>query len=260
MGLASRASSLLTSARTAQTLWLHNLSRQLANHQAQEHYLTLPLLAKLLQPKIRLAIIKMLPFGTTKIHPPLDSPFNSRHEERERKVILARCRLLRIDCKDDEPPQPTASTEQETQGVVLFSLHEHAPASTNILAASAIPPRKKAKREGDDSRTVFVPTNVHDLRFLEEGAEMWVWDPVHEVELSAGMTVGQRRGEVRDEEGFEGTQAPLMGGGSGPGDVFWDSRSKEERGKARETKERRESGDRARREWGLVCGRFAVVV
>lgn len=244
MGLASRASSVLSSARTAQTLWLHSLSRQLSSIEP----LAPPLLAKLLQPKIRLQVVDVLPFGSSHVDfEPQASP--SRRDER--KVRLARCRMLRIDCQDALEPSSTQSTDEELEGLVMFSLNEHPPASSQI---PNLPPRRK-RAEGDGGRTVFLPANPHDFRFMEKGAEVWVWEPVGKISLSASTPkVGQEDGEGagRPEE----TQPPLTGVSIGV-DVVWDERAKEQRDKDRLRPKISEEG---RTEWGLVCSRFGIVL
>ncbi|ORY85955.1 hypothetical protein BCR35DRAFT_302556, partial [Leucosporidium creatinivorum] len=250
MGLASRASSILSSARTAQTLWLHNVSRQLTAH-TQDQVLILPLLAKLLHPTIRLSVIEVLPFGSARV---ASEPTSSPSRRDERKVILARCRLARIEGDAGSTISSTSAVDLEIPGLVLFSLNEHPPASSQLGGV----PRKKRDPE-DDTRTVFVPSNPHDLRFIAEGAEVWIWDPMHRISLSTAFAE-KELGAGAEMEGSSGsTQQPPASMLSEVGDVFWDSRTKQERQEEREAKERRARPAGESKEWALVCGRFAVV-
>lgn len=255
MGLASRASSILSSARTAQTLWLHNLSRQLTAH-TQDQALTLPLLHKLLHPDVRLSVIEVLPFGSSKVDS--SAPTSSPSLRDERKIILARCRLAPLDGELVSPSR-TPYPGLETPGLVLFSLNEHPPASSQL---GGIPPRKKRDPE-DNTRTVFVLSNPHDLRFIAEGAEVWIWDPLHKISLSTAFAE-QELGAGVELQGAAGSmQQPPASVLDDAGCVFWDSRTKEEREAEREARERRARPKSAKgepKEWALVCGRFAVVV
>jgi hypothetical protein len=248
--MASRASGLLSSARTSQTLWLHSISRQLST-QTHSHALARPLLAKLLQPSLRLTVLEVLPFGSTRSCPPTTTTPTHRHSG-ESKIVLTNCRLLLSSSASEDDGNEEELPETDLQGLVLFSLHEHPPASSQPIF---LPPRKRHSKDhndDDDTRNVFLPSNPHDLRFVQVGAEVWVWDPCYEVVL-------------RDEESEE-TLGLKVGGdemwveGEGEaGEVYWDSRSKEEREKEREERERRErEGEAVRR--GLVSGRFAVLV
>lgn len=255
MGLASRTSSILSSARTAQTLWLHNLSRQLTTH-TQDQALTLPLLEKLLHPDLRLSVIEVLPFGSSKVD--TSAPSSSPSFRIERKIVLARCRLARVEHGDVDATfaSSTLFDDPETPGLVLFSLNEHPPASSQL---GGIPPRKKRDPE-DKARTIFVPSNPHDLRFIAEGAEMWIWDPLHKIPLSTAFAEQELGAGAEPAEAPDPDPQPPTSALEDAGDVFWDSRTKREREKEREMRERRERPKGAAKEWALVCGRFAVVV
>lgn len=252
MGLASRASSILSSARTAQTLWLHNLSRQLTAR-TQDQALTLPSLHKLLQPDVRLSIMEILPFGSSKVASSSTSSSPSIRDER--KIILARCRLAVLDL-DLESPSCTSVSELETTGLVLFSLNEHPSASSQF---GGVPPRKKREPQ-DTTRTLFVPSNPRDLRLIVEGAEVWSWDPLHKISLSTAIAEQELGAGVELQGAMMPSQQSPASTIYNTGDVFWDSRTKVEREKERDKRERRARPKETPKEWALVCGRFGVVV
>lgn len=254
-GLASRTSSLIASARTDQTLWLHNLSRLLATHQqSSSPPLSKALLAKVAQPAVRFLVLETLPLRTT-------PPGTVRYRDAS-KTVLTRCRLLldptekAADAPSSSPSQPSSAEselppdEEYLTGLVLFSLHLHPPSAS--LHPSAALPRKKPVADGG-AASLFLPTNPHDLRFIAAGAEVWVWEEgMEEVSLPfqgprrlLPPMREERASRVHAEEGEEG-------------EVYWDSRPVEELERERAEKRRKEEEEDGRKK-ALVCERFGVV-
>lgn len=259
MGLASRASGLLSAAKTSQTLWLHGMSRQLGA-------LAMPgpatVLAKALQPMIKLSVVQVLPLGIARS---AYGPFPSPTRRDEAKLVVTQCRLVhhRQRAKDHD------DSELEAVGTVVFTLQDHAPASSQ---APVVPPIRRTRSDqhattddtaAADARTVFVPLSPHDLRFVERGAEVWVWDPFYEVVVSDNAPRAQHRPvsppseqqkPSRHNEEDEGTQASVEVVWQDPAVLKADTRA-EEKPVTRPITE-----GNLRIEKGLICGRFAVLV
>ncbi|GAA5966571.1 hypothetical protein JCM21900_005508 [Sporobolomyces salmonicolor] len=250
-GIALRASSVLSAARTEQALWLHDLSRQLATL-VSSGPLSRSQLANILQPAVRLFILE-LPSLSAQEDDPAASSINRR---RDRRTALALCRLDVSDLADppptdlDETLPTSAAPQRDLEGLVLFSLHSSpsAPSSSRPLPAAPGNPSRTT------SRSLFVPSNPHDFRLLRPGSEIWVWEPFHEVTLAASASADwaiRSRGAEDKRQGEEE--------GDGQGDVFWDSKPLEERERERVERVRKaREGDRSRK--GIVCGRFGIVV
>ncbi|KAI5480039.1 hypothetical protein MNV49_002004 [Pseudohyphozyma bogoriensis] len=205
-GLASRASAALSSARTDHTLWLHTLSRTLTD---QFSHLTRPLLDKLLQPAIRLLVLETLPLGA--------GAGSAAKPWEESRTILTRCRLILTHSSSDTTSDSHV-LEADMEGLVLFSLNANPP-PTGISFGAAQPPRRK-RPKSTESVTIYVPTGPHDLRLVEENAEIWCWDPCYETplpdKLGPPLEVGGRFGVAGEER-------------SGVEEIVMDARSEEEK-------------------------------
>ncbi|BGP51446.1 hypothetical protein JCM10450v2_007388 [Rhodotorula kratochvilovae] len=242
-GLAARASAALAAARTAQTLWLHDMCRALS---AAEGARTREELAAELGPAVRVLVLEVLAWERAAGEPAA----GGRDRRRERRTVLARCRLLLppsagppTDAEDDPP-----AAERDTTGLVLFSLHERPSSSSS---SSAVPAPSPTKRTGPATSPagLFVPTTAHDLRFVRPGAELWAWEPVREVVLSARAEDWRvAPPAARTHEVEEENEEVRVG---------WMLGAEEER-ERRERAQRERDGDRVTR--ALVCGRFAVVI
>lgn len=174
MGLASRAAGYLSSAQTSHTLWLHSISRKLK----QQEPLKLELLYKILQPSMRLLVLECYPFRHSAS---ANNSFGGYHSHRDdRRLALARCQLL-LEFKETTVQEGLSAGDSSLDGLVVFSLHDNAPAST--LTALNLPRRTRHKAQDDGRRHVSVPTTPHDLRFIEAQAEVWVFEPFREVSL-----------------------------------------------------------------------------
>ena len=131
---------------------------------------------------------------------------------------------------------------------MVFSLHEHPPASSQI---PSLPPRRR-RAEGHPGRTIFLPANPHDLRLLDKGAEVWVWEPFGKVSLSKPPP---KRASQAESGGLSETQIPLTSGVVPEVDVVWDDGAKEN-----DSERARRKIEEERTEWGLVCCRFGIVL
>lgn len=194
--MAARASSLFASGKTEQTLWLHDFSRRLTGLGPT----VLPSLQAAVEPDVRVVVLEVLSFGSDEV----DS-FMMPDRRRERRSTLATCRLIqeptRAAANTDEGDDWFAAPTRETQGVVLFSLHDQlgqagsgsarsvprpSPtkhARTNNLAATPSPQKNR-------ERSLAVPAIPPDLRLIRPGAEVWIWEPFHEVQLVRNDDVG----------------------------------------------------------------------
>ncbi|GAA5885104.1 hypothetical protein JCM3774_002319 [Rhodotorula dairenensis] len=196
-GMAARASSILSAARTEQTLWLHDFSRRLAAVAGRPAQV--PVLADELRPDLKVEVLEVLSFGSDEA----DS-FMAPDRRRERRSTLAMCRLVRDRVAHERSvsastqPQPQPQPTRETQGLVLFSLQDRfGQHSTTAGAAPTIPSPPKRSRTDHlvpaalsavssssmMTRTVAVPTVPPDLRSIRPGVEVWVWEPFHEAVL-----------------------------------------------------------------------------
>ncbi|GAA5933491.1 hypothetical protein JCM1841_001330 [Sporobolomyces salmonicolor] len=249
-GIALRASSVLSAARTEQALWLHDLSRQLATL-VSSGPLSRSQLANILQPAVRLFILELPSLRAQED----DRATSSINRPRDRRTALALCRLDVSDLTDppltdlDETLPMSAVPQRDLEGLVLFSLHS----SPSALSSSRpIPAPRNPSRT--TSRSLFVPSNPHDFRLLRPGSEIWVWEPFHEVTLAASASADWAIRSRGAEDKREGEEA-----GDGQGNVFWDSKPLEERERERVERVRKaREGDRSRK--GIVCGRFGIVV
>lgn len=275
--MAARASSLLSAARTEQTLWLHEFSRRLAA-MAVPLPAPVPVLAHELAPELRVVVLDVLSFGAE-----VADSFVVPDRRRERRSTLAVCRLVR-DRPELEPlpeqeqeqergePAPlsvSARPTRETQGLVLFSLQDHlgqrshpaAGSGPTIPSPSPPPPPSKGARRSDlalpgaptttKMRTVAVPTVPPDLRWIRPGVEVWIWEPFHEVGL-----VGVDDVRFDDESSGRQSVGSELGTGMPPGPlggfaVGWQA------GLA--VHQETEQGPETVARKGLVCGRFAVL-
>ncbi|KAK4704304.1 hypothetical protein P7C70_g1906, partial [Phenoliferia sp. Uapishka_3] len=261
-GLASLTANLVSSSRTDQTLWMHTLSRLIAPLQAASSPPLLYLdLAKLVQPSVRLLVLSTISFPSSSIP-------TSRHWEESRSV-LARCRIL-LDPKAAASPEFTnlnsdpqsddsEIAEEDLVGLVLFSLHLHPPSFSNIYS---VPPpflTKTIDSRKIESAALFLPMHAHDLRFVKEGAEMWVWDPTYEIDmLGEGRSHEPLIPNKLASKGGGKTKANDQTGGESAEDVFWDHRPAEqiEQERLDETKMEEEQEDVKKT---LVCVRFGIV-
>ncbi|GAA5901415.1 hypothetical protein JCM5296_003004 [Sporobolomyces johnsonii] len=241
-GIASRASSVLASARTEQALWLHDLSRHLSTLTASGP-LSHTQLANALQPAVRLFILE-LPSSDAQED---DSTASRTDRTRDRRTVLAFCKLDVSDLADARDETPS-TPERDLQGLVLFSLHERPSAPSS----SVVVPPPHHDRSRTTSRSVFVPANPHDLGLLRPGSEVWVWEPFHEVTLvgsDSGAWAIRPSGALDEGKGEE----------EGEGGVFWDSKPLEARDRERGARVRKaREDDRSRK--GIVCGRFGIIV
>ncbi|KAM0786148.1 hypothetical protein ACM66B_006956 [Microbotryomycetes sp. NB124-2] len=190
MGLAARAQGVLSASKTAQSLWLHSVSRQLSDlAMPLEH----TLLVKALRPDLRVQIVQVFPFGAARTTS--SGPIPSPSKRDERRVAVTRCRVLAFsDNVSDETSGGWLNGPSENQGLVIFSLHEH-PATTAPVFA---PPATRKLRadtsvhtpgQDDSTRSLCVPINPHDLRFSAPGTEVWLWQPLQQVVLPGGSLV-----------------------------------------------------------------------
>ena len=273
--MAARASSLLSAARTEQTLWLHDFSRRLAAVTSapssnSRTTTTTTTLAAELRPDLRLRVLQVLSFGNDEA----DS-FMAPDRRRERRTTLAVCRLL---VRDRDRPADAASskgepTTRETQGLVLFSLHDHHSAGSSTSSVPLPSPTKRPRTDSDPSssssstaRTLAVPTIPPDLRLIRPGAEVWVWEPFHEVKLLGAEDVrfdddedeqtptSAQAFSVEEEE--RGTPAPVGGDVS----VRWQNGrggAADDHGEAELSIDGGAQDAVAKK--GLVCGRFAIL-
>lgn len=221
-GLASLASTVLASAKTEHTLWIHELSRTLAAHQATP--LTRPLLAKLLQPVICLRVVEILKSGAvaaSDLTPQLSVWEESR-------VVTARCAIVMDGNAGDD----------DQQGLVVFSLHNRPPTST-LTATVTKSLQRKPPGDRSERLAVFVPSTPHDLRHLEPGVDVWVWGTPCEVVLSPPTVVAPPADLA--ERIIE--------------DVFWDARPAAVRAEEATKGEHYREVRRA-----LVCSQFGVII
>lgn len=274
-GMAARASSLLSAARTEQTLWLHDFSRRLAQLSSASSSAastaptsngrTTTTLAAELRPDLRLRVLQVLSFGTDEA----DS-FMTSDRRRERRTTLAVCRLLVVRDRDrpaEHVPDPASSkgepSTRETQGLVFFSLHDHhfSGGGSTSMSSVSLPSATKNLRSGatnndSSARTLAVPTIPPDLRSIRPGVEVWVWEPFHEVALLEAEDVhfadehAPSSGRFLSEEG-RGTPVPV-----GDVSVQWQDGGAAADGEAKVSTE---GGSEAVAKKGLVCGRFAIL-
>ena len=273
-GMAARASSLLSAARTEQTLWLHDVSRRLAAVTSAPSSngrtaTTTTTLAAELRPDLRLKVLQVLSFGNDEA----DS-FMAPDRRRERWTTLAVCRLL---VRDRDRPADAALSKgepstRETQGLVLFSLHDHHSTGSSASSVPLPSPTKRPRPESDPSssssstaRTLAVPTIPPDLRLIRPDAEVWVWEPFHEVNILGAEDVrfdnedeqtptSAQAFSVEEEE--RTTPAPVGGdvsvrwqnGGGGAADDHGEAELSSDGG-AQDVVAKK----------GLVCGRFAIL-
>ncbi|BGP19819.1 hypothetical protein JCM10213v2_007950 [Rhodosporidiobolus nylandii] len=245
-GIASRASNLLNVVKTEQGFWLHDLSRSIASLDLPA---PIPSLLEVAPPALRLTVLSVLDSST--IH----GEFSIRDGKR---TLLAQCRL-----ELDEPsPFPASSPfdqpsspHRDLVGLVLFSLHSYS--STNAAPpVSPVKPRTaKEKAKDDGRRSLYIPTNPHDLeRFISrgggEGVQVWVYEPFYPVDLLSEQVIGETPRPLAEVGGLKEADEELVGEG-----VEWD----EELERKRE-EERRRAKDAERRKKALVVGRFAVLV
>ncbi|GAA5895595.1 hypothetical protein JCM6882_000348 [Rhodosporidiobolus microsporus] len=256
-GIAFRASSLLSSARTDQTLWLHDFSRTLNS-------LPLPApvssLLEALPPALRLTVLSIPSFQ-------LDGGVTEDVTVRGgRRTLLAQCKL-ELDASAASPgDHDEASPPRDLLGLVLFSLHSYPTSSATLPPPSPVKSRKdasSASSSSDSPKTLYVPTNPHDLhRFLvrefegagqdgvaQRGVEVWVYPPFYPVELLPEPEVGDPSpfAPARTSETAERDAA-----GEG---VEWDEDLERKR-----EEERRRAKEAERQKKALVVGRFAVLV
>ncbi|GAA5979265.1 hypothetical protein JCM11641_001976 [Rhodosporidiobolus odoratus] len=249
-GIASRAAHLLNSAKTDQTLWLHDLSRSLSS-------LDLPapvsLLAEVAPPAVRLTILSI---PTSSSSTSSDPYVGSRGGQR---TLLAHCKLELDDLPSSAEATSTNLPEprRDLVGPVLFSLHSYPTSSSTLPPPSRI--RKGAgttqQKKDEARRHLYVPTNPHDLeRFLArdggKGVEVWVYEPFFPVDLLPEPVIG----EVGSSISIPGVTAERRDEPDGDG-VEWDEdlqqKKEEERKRAKEAERRRKA---------LVVGRLAVLV
>ncbi|GAA5990477.1 hypothetical protein JCM10908_007389 [Rhodotorula pacifica] len=273
-GIAARASSLLSGIRTSHTLWVHEFSRRLAQI-APFATSSVAALAKELQPDLRFKVLEVLTFAEGGGSEGNDAAaeadsFVVRDRRRERRSTLAMCRLLRDapapssaaasapSANQDglEPPPPPT---RETQGLVLFSLHDQLGLATSTTGGSVVPLPSPTKNRhpgrGGGVVKPVIPAVPPDLRLIRPGAEVWVWEPFHQIGLvdpraegvvfdeESGLGIGQAgEGEEEVLEGVEGVavrweNGHAVAGGRSAGDGSTEAVAKK----------------------GLVCGRFAVL-
>ncbi|GAA5827800.1 hypothetical protein JCM11251_007679 [Rhodosporidiobolus azoricus] len=258
-GIASRASSLLSSARTDQTLWLHDFSRTLTS-------LNLPLpVSSLLQaipPALRLTVLSIPSFHDTDVAEDVTLRGG-------RRTLLAQCRL------ELHNPFPSAedssSPPRDLIGLVLFSLHSYPTSSATLPPPSPVKNRKDAhspnSSSADPPRTLFVPTNPHDLqryivRELErsgehdaqtkKGVEIWVYEPFYPVELLPEPEVGALSPFFPEKKAVETVNSDV---GEGTEGVAWDE---EVEGWREQEQKRFKAAERQKK--ALVVSRLAVLV
>lgn len=255
--MASRAAEVFAQTRTGHTFWLSKLSMVLAERQGKKP-LSPRMLAKLTAPDLRVEVLELLPIASGKRALAAGPDKNARASPRktrggrnsDEKLVLARCRLLIGVSAAAAGAAPGGEAgmdgdekeDGDVHGVVAFSLHLH-PAVGAGTASSAVdgaPPllpqqdgrqsdqRHAGHRAGGSGASLFLPSGVHDLRFLRAGVEVWVWGPYEEVVLNLG-------GEEVDREGTVGVE----GGRDGM---------------------REGSGEEERVAVALVCSRFGVLV
>ncbi|GAA5867647.1 hypothetical protein JCM8547_001329 [Rhodosporidiobolus lusitaniae] len=249
-GIASRASALLTSAKTDQTLWLHDLSRSLSSLALPA---AIPTLLDIAPPAFCLRVISF----------PLSNGLTDTSSDPSlrggKKTLLAQCRL-----ELDEPAAPSHPSDpsdlppappRDLIGLVLFSLHSFASSKSSLPPVSPVKPRSTTAKKDDGRRSLHVPTNPHDLqRFIvraveeKKEVEVWVWEPFFPVDLLPEPKMGER-------EAFPSAAAmPKDKRGDEEG-VGWD----EELERKRE-EEVRLAKEADRKKKALVIGRFAVLV
>ncbi|BGP57982.1 hypothetical protein JCM8202v2_005639 [Rhodotorula sphaerocarpa] len=170
-GMAARAARVLASARTEQTLWLHETARRLAAHAAKTADAAGPTSAATgsrntsaalrneLQPDLRFTVLEVLSFGSDEA----DS-FMTPDRRRERRTTLTTCRFV-VDPLESSDPLPSDASQptRETQGLVLFSLHDRlGPSGSGSGSASSAssaapvlpsPPKRSAMDGGTDTRS-----------------------------------------------------------------------------------------------------------
>ncbi|TKA54750.1 hypothetical protein B0A53_02559 [Rhodotorula sp. CCFEE 5036] len=241
-GMAARASSLLSAARTEQTLWLHDFSRRLAatasTSNGRRTTTATTTLAADLRPDLRLKVLQVLSFGNDEA----DS-FMTSDRRRERRTTLA--------------------------GLVLFSLHDHHFGGSSTSSVPLPSPTKRPRPDSDSdpsssssssstARTLAVPTIPPDLRLIRPGVEVWVWEPFHEVTLLGAEDV-----RFDEEQTASSSSAVLSERGTpvpvGDVSVRWQNGGAAAADGHGEAELSVDSGSEAVAKKGLVCGRFAIL-
>ncbi|KAG0656370.1 hypothetical protein C6P46_007154 [Rhodotorula mucilaginosa] len=272
-GMAARASSLLSAARTEQTLWLHDFSRRLAatasTSNGRRTTTATTTLAADLRPDLRLKVLQVLSFGNDEA----DS-FMTSDRRRERRTTLAVCRLLGRENRDRPADAASSSSmgetnTRETQGLVLFSLHDHHFGGSSTSSVPLPSPTKRPRPDSDSdpsssssssstARTLAVPTIPPDLRLIRPGVEVWVWEPFHEVTLLGAEDV-----RFDEEQTASSSSAVLSERGTpvpvGDVSVRWQNGGAAAADGHGEAELSVDSGSEAVAKKGLVCGRFAIL-
>lgn len=174
-GIAARANSILTAAKTDHTLWLHGISRKLygplvsatrradrstdavdrprdsALTRGREGRRSKAELEELIEPDLKLIIVEVLDLETTTTLSERDYPairpgggggWASRH------ILSTRCRLdlsgptTRADASED-------ANDLDLTGPVLFSLHNHRHSSSSS-SSTLLHPQVRPKPDDDD--------------------------------------------------------------------------------------------------------------
>lgn len=198
------------------------------------------MLAKLTRPDMKVEILEILS-GKGKSRPgrSADSVHSSPRKPRgwgaaDDKLVMARCRLLigLSASSSGAAPGGEADTEadgggeeedDEVHGLVAFSLHLHptataAAASTAAGAPPVLPPatsKHSTEKRPAGGCSLFLPSNPHDLRFLREGVEVWVWAPYEEVVLDAGKVEEGNEAGLGDGMDVDGGAGGASGGSEG---------------------------------------------
>ncbi|GAA5915593.1 uncharacterized protein JCM6883_004241 [Sporobolomyces salmoneus] len=198
-GIAARANSILTAAKTDHTLWLHDLSRKLISASTEDKKVETTEsagggrnkreLEALLEPDLKLIIVDVLdPTTQTTNDENPGGETRPRGGGGHQRTLLTRCRLdlSATTSPSSSPNEPEEEpNDLDLTGLVLFSLHNYRNSSTSSSKSSGssfshpqIRPRPQDKIKDDDAlrtRSLFIPQGPLDFRTFRPDLEVWVF-------------------------------------------------------------------------------------
>lgn len=166
-------------------------------------------------------MIEVLSFGELAAESSLsledNDPVGTSAFRQGNKIGLAVCQIMRQYHQCASPSLEKDGVAEASSGLVAFSFHLQTTSTTIPTLHFPTPPRPKrsytrmdggeeADPNPEEHAQLYLPTTAHDLRFIQPDAEIWVWEPVHEIILSqtssakeaeVGMVEEQGEGEVK---------------------------------------------------------------
>ncbi|SCV73200.1 BQ2448_7125 [Microbotryum intermedium] len=187
IGFAARATSHLSSTRTAHVLWQHSISHKLIGvevaHSAED----------VVRPSLCLRVLSVLPDDDRRQWP-TSSACSATTPRRigGRKSVLLHCHLSSRPTGAQSKQMLNPKSDAQS-GLVLLSVLD-SPAS--VARVGEIVPQSLdlagQKTSTAATSNTFVPTSTADLLHIQAGSVVWVFHPYHCVEIVAAQSDAKR--------------------------------------------------------------------